>query len=1478
VKVLQWLNYTYNRSHGVNRIRLLILPVLLSAWLLAAFFRVASQPAQLSAPASAILPAISAPSPPEALMKIHPSLAKRLAERDSVAQGRSAEMLPVIIEWRSLPVEMMLPQGGGKSLNRLQQRTQVVSSLQTYSQQAAAALNTALQTAVQQGLAADVRSFWVSPIISAKAAPELIVSLAARDDVRQIRLDEQIWLENATFSTTDAPSELPWNLSMLAVEQAQQLLGLDGSGVVVANLDTGVDWQHPALMKKYRGYNPRGPAQHAGNWYVVTGEPYLYPGDGIGHGTHTMGTMVGEDDAGNRSGVAPGARWIAVKLFNNQGYTYESWVHAAFQWILAPNGNPALAPDIVNNSWGSSFGGDVRYRADVAALLAAGILPVFSAGNNGPEANSIGSPASYPESLAVGAVDQDRSVASFSSRGPSPWNVIKPDVSAPGVDVRSAFPGGGYAIADGTSMAAPHVAGLAALLLQADPSLSPEQIKSILKETASPLGAVTPNNASGWGLVNAYSAALRVVPHGTLKGNVTQSGSGINVPYPQLTAIPFVLPSTPLNFSGKADGSFLVALKPGVYDLSVSAFGHFSQTVHAVSILNGGQTNLSIQLPALPSGVITGKVVDSQSGNPLAAKLSVEGTPLQATSDSSTGAYTLSLPEGDWHIRIQAESHRTVHITQTIAAGNVYPLDISLSPAPQILLIDAGRWYFESQVNYYEDALDALDMPYTLWSIRDLGSPYTPDERPRLNDLLPYDIVIWSDPMASPGWIGMDDVITGYLKSGGNLLLSGEDILYLDGGGTIYISPASYMVHNLKLAFDHEGDLSPLKGVPGTLFEDLDIYFNMPDSQPQSHPDAAHLLDDLFTQPALAWQGNGIGASTASICRPFRAYWQGFGLEGAGPRSHRIALLNHILEWFSLPADPHGLAIRQSHAQLIGKPGENLAATFQLYNTGVLSDVIRMDISGGDWTLDIEIKRKGQDPPVHLQSGAEFPLDGCQELTMTATVHIPPDALRNDHSQFTITFTSQSDASLQKQFNLTAKTHAPLLLVDNQLWYQNLLPFTQTLETLGLPYDIYNTQEQVNLRIPAMETMLAYPTIFWTTGYNWFQPLGREGVTRLQNYLDNGGRLLLTSQDLLDVYGVTPFFRERLGIQDASITVTATQVTGELGFPFWENLGPWDLSYPYPNWSDGIFPTKSATVILRDQNYHAVGVIRRDPDWRTAYFSFPLETMSSAANLNWKGRLLLWLSPFGESQLTAPPTALAGEQIPITFTLRLAQSQAMSGIKVLFPLPEGADFSSQQNPVGWTYDASLNSLLWTGTLQPGAALPLSAWLRLESDLPDGSSLPLRIFLYDAKGLVTIAYQSITINRPWLRLSSQVNPAQALINDTVHFSLTLSNAGVQTSNASLSMTMPVGLEVFTDTLQYPFGNLTFDSGGMSWQGDISPRDKLSIAFDARVRLESGGKLLLAPVFVRDLYSQRQAWFPVVVLERYFFPMYYLTYQP
>jgi subtilisin family serine protease len=413
----------------------------------------------------------------------------------------------------------------------------VVLALQEKATVSQADILTQLARLADQGLVRDYQSIWIGNVVLVTAAGEAFDILVQRDDVLQINLDYEIENIKPVSKGDDSPPLTAGVEAGLKAIRADEVwaMGITGAGRLVSHLDTGVDGNHPALNARWRGYDPR----YAGNPGWAWFDPLTntqFPQDWGSHGTHTMGTICGlGQSTGDTIGVAFGAEWISAGVIDRVSIPQTiSDAILSFQWIADPDGNPSTVwdvPDVCSNSWGISeiYHGydycDPMFWSVLDGCQAAGVFVVFAAGNEGYYgARTIRNPATRAttdiQSFAVGALngnDPDLPIADFSSRGPSECtpggeDAIKPEVSAPGVDVRSSVPGGGYQGGwDGTSMACPHVAGVVALMREANPNLTTDQIGEILLETATDLGAEGEDNAYGMGIVDAYEAVMLAI-------------------------------------------------------------------------------------------------------------------------------------------------------------------------------------------------------------------------------------------------------------------------------------------------------------------------------------------------------------------------------------------------------------------------------------------------------------------------------------------------------------------------------------------------------------------------------------------------------------------------------------------------------------------------------------------------------------------------------------------------------------------------------------------------------------------------------------------------------------------------------------------------------------------------------------------------------------------------------------------------------
>ena len=459
---------------------------------------------------------------------------------DSAATGET-EFILFLMEQADLSAAGSLPSKLEKGAYVFERLTEVADRTQ----------KPVIDSLTQSG--ADFRPYWIANIIWVRGDLRMVESLAMRSDVSRVYANPRVRQDRPDPEPTQerplSVDGIEWNITKVRAPEVWAE-GYSGQGAVIAGQDTGYEWEHPAIKNQYRGWDGTN-ADHNYNWHDAIheslgsscGSDSPVPCDDNGHGTHTMGTALGDDGAGNQIGMAPGARWIGCRNMD-QGWGTPVTYSECYQWFLAPtdldgqNPDPARAPDVINNSWGCPViegctDPDVL-RAVVEAVRAAGILTVHSAGNDGGTGpggcSTVNTPAAiYEASFTVGNTTSNDSLASSSSRGPVSVDGsgrLKPDISAPGTGIRSSYSGGSYTSLSGTSMAGPHVAGLVALLISAQPALlgQVDEIEALVEGTAVPLdvsgtcggtsGQAVPNNLYGWGRIDALAAlkGIEVIP------------------------------------------------------------------------------------------------------------------------------------------------------------------------------------------------------------------------------------------------------------------------------------------------------------------------------------------------------------------------------------------------------------------------------------------------------------------------------------------------------------------------------------------------------------------------------------------------------------------------------------------------------------------------------------------------------------------------------------------------------------------------------------------------------------------------------------------------------------------------------------------------------------------------------------------------------------------------------------------------------
>lgn len=568
----------------------------------------------------------------------------------------------------------------------------------------------------------EFKSFWIQNMIILTLDSQLLAELVNRPEIDHIEYLYPVYTDPVDEFPVYGPSQteglenpeaVEWNITRVGAPDVWAM-GITGEDVVIGDLDTGVQWDHPALINQYRGNLGGGSYDHNYNWY--DGGFTTVPTDYDTHGTHTMGTIVGDDGASNQIGVAPGAKWIACPGI---GSPYVG-PFECFQFFLAPtdlqgdNPNPSLAPHVINNSWSSA---GTNFHPAIQALTAAGIFFAKSAGNTGSACGTVTNPGQWPEVTATAAFANGDTIASFSSRGPVQIGYdtfVKPDIAAPGVAIRSAMPGSGYQNMQGTSMAAPHITGAVALLISSNPDLAGkiDILQMLLKTTAEPKVSTqcapyvdVPNDVWGYGILDVHAAVLEAqnTTIGTVLGTVSDSVDPLSIQ----AKLMFEDTTTSWQFNGESgiDGLYGKELPSGTYSITALAYGYLPETVTNVVVSDGGTTTQDIEMDKAPIYTVSGTVTEEGTGAPLLATIQFPDTPVSGET-ASNGLYAVDIAQGTYWMKVSSPGH-TVEVIQVTVDENL-SLDFELTPI----------------FNYYMRTADSTCSPSTFeWLDATGGTP-----------------------------------------------------------------------------------------------------------------------------------------------------------------------------------------------------------------------------------------------------------------------------------------------------------------------------------------------------------------------------------------------------------------------------------------------------------------------------------------------------------------------------------------------------------------------------------------------------------------------------------------------------------------------------------------------------------------------------------------------------------------------------------
>jgi uncharacterized repeat protein (TIGR01451 family) len=874
-------------------------------------------------------------------------------------------------------------------------------------------------------------------------------------------------------------------------------------------------------------------------------------------------------------------------------------------------------------------------------------------------------------------------------------------------------------------------------------------------------------------------------------------------------------------------GRYEILLQPALYDISIDEFSYTIYEMGKVALTANQNTILDISLVKKPGGIVSGTVTNSATGLPVQASISVIDTPVSVTSND-LGQFTVALPEGDYKLVASSTGYRLGKATVTIASDAIVNLDFNLVPAPSVLLVDSGQWYYRSQAKYYLDALLELEIAHDLISIRD---PF--EDVPDSDTLSAYDVVFWSSPTDSPVEISAGETISGYLKQGGNLFISGQNVGEHE---ELFVGSQSWWRHHLQA--EYLGKNTPPLTVTGhekSVFSPITFDLNGPDSASnQEATDFVGIQPRAFTLPAFTYQDGSIAGLQVGDCAPFNAVYLGFGLEGVSGAEERSQIISRSLRYFSKSDREIGARVSPTSINDIAIPGRRFTGTLEIANLSeILTDTFHLTLKDNSW------------PATVLTS--TLTLGSCRLGSVDFTVDVPFDLESDTVEEFEIVVSSAADPDYHVQVPVRFKSPSHILLVDDDRWYDREHVYSSALDANEFAFDYWEIGTSPVVRgSPPAYLLNEYDFIIWYTGYDWLMPITEGELETLVSYLDQGGRLFLSSQDYLFRHSEEILTTRYLGVQFYKESISPTLVIANDSPAFLNILTrPLRLDFgPYQNFSDGVVPSEHGLVSLWHDRGLAAGVVNAGTDWKSVFWAIPFEALPKEAHNDSMNRIVGWLSDLGQSTFEAdarvlPITPKTEDLIAYTITLRVIDGAEATGVWVTDTLPAELAIEPGSISGGAHYDHGTREVTWQGQLGGGEEHIIRYRASLDAGTPAGTFIDHSIEIYyERHDLALNRNAPLWIGTPDLSESLfESTPLIAEVGGVITYQLEIVNSAADPGVATATIYIPDDLSLISGTLTASEGSLNADGSTISWSGMVENSHIVTITYAVSAPLTS-----------------------------------------